>query len=370
MRRRILILGLGCTLLWGGSLLAQDREGLTLNPLADQPNTRVATRGANFLSIGIGARAQALGNSGTVMSEGVSALYWNTASIARHEGFSLGVTYAPLYGGDADIDHLFIGTTLPALGGVLGVSVIGLSSGDIPRTSERIISGDDPITGPFFDWSSSAIGLHYAGMVTDRLSLGAALKFISEGIDGATANWVGGDLSVYFVTGLYGTRLAASLLNIGTEANFKGDLVEQNLNAADEIYLTDRQIRVGASTRDMQLPTTFKFAVAWDLTGTPEAVLGTDPRHRATMVGELSDAIDDAIQPSLGLEYSYNSLFFVRGGKRWFNQNRSDWEFTDGLSFGGGLRVPVLGRHLAFDYAYTGLGLLNNVQVFTFEFGF
>lgn len=369
MRRKILILGLGGLLVCSGSLWAQERQGDQLQPLPDEANTRVATRAANFLSIGVGARAQALGGAGTVMSDGVHALYWNTASISRIEGFSAGMSYTPLYG-NSGIDHLFIGTTLPFLNGALGLSLISLTSGDIPRTSERIVSGTNPVLGPTFEWRSTAIGVHYAAMITDRMALGGAIKFISEGIDGAKADWVGGDLSVHFVTGLWGTTLAASLLNVGSESNFEGDLVEVNISAADEIFPTQEDVRVGASTRALQLPTVFHFAVKTDLTGTPDALFGTDPRHRFTAVGELADAIDDAIQPSFGFEYSYNNFVFARAGKRWFNHDRAGWETSDGLSFGGGVRVPVAGRHLAFDYAYTGFGLLDNVQVFSFEYGF
>ncbi len=367
MARKLFILALGGLFLWGGALQAQ-REGDELLPLPDEPNTRVGTRGANFLSIGVGARAQGLGGAGTVMSEGVSALYWNTASIALLEGFSAGVSYADLYA-NSGISHIFAGGTLPFLNGAIGVSFIALTSGDIPRTSEEIVSGDDPVRGPLFDWTSRSVGLHYAARVTDRLAVGGALKFISEGIEGAKANWVGGDLSVHFETGLWGTTLAGSLLHVGSEANFEGDLVEQNVTAADELFPTQRPIRVARKTQDLQLPTVFRFAVRTDLTGTPEALLSPDPRHRVAVVVELADAVDTDVQPIVGAEYSYRELVFLRAGKRWFNENRSDWGASDGLSVGGGLRVPFAGRHLAFDYAFTDMGILEHVQVFSFEFG-
>ena len=40
-----------------------------------------------------------------------------------------------------------------------------------------------------------------------------------------------------------------------------------------------------------------------------------------------------------------------------------------GLTGGFGLRLPVLGRNVRFDYSYETAGALQNIQIFSFEVG-
>ena len=86
---------------------------------------------------------------------------------------------------------------------------------------------------------------------------------------------------------------------------------------------------------------------------------------------DFYDSIDTALQPSVGIEYSYNELVYARVGKRFRNEtdDSSFRDFSDGLGVGGGLWVPVFGKRLGFDYAYTDMGLLESVQTFSFRLG-
>jgi hypothetical protein len=352
----------------GGSLRAQE-EGETIQPRPDIPTTRVGTRGASFLEIPVGARASALAGAGTVVSEGVHALYWNVAGTAELESFAFGVSYADLYGASG-IKQTFIAATLPLLGGNVGVSLNQLTSGDIPRTREEIPSGEDPTIGNVFDWTSSAAGLHYARMITDRLAVGATGKFIQEGIDDAKASWFAADVGLKFRTGLMATTVAAAVVNLGGRARMEGALAEEHVAASVEYFETDREIAIKKQTTDVSLPTLFRFGIQTDVTGTPEALLSGDPKHRVLALVDILDATDTDIEMTVAMEYSFNELFFARAGKRWFNEEFADRDFADGLSWGLGVRIPAFGRGLAFDYAYTDQGNLDNTQVFSFEFGF
>jgi hypothetical protein len=83
--------------------------------------------------------------------------------------------------------------------------------------------------------------------------------------------------------------------------------------------------------------------------------------------------VDLSVQAGLGAEYAFRNLVFVRGGKRFYNDDRAapghDGFLDHGLSGGFGLKLPVGGRSIRFDYSYTTVGDLNDVQVFSFDFG-
>jgi hypothetical protein len=362
-----LVLSLG----GGGELWAQNQADSALVTGPDDPVTRVANRGGNFLSIGVGARANALAGAGTTISEGAHALYWNPAGTAAIEGFDIAFSYSELYK-DSDIEHIFFGALIPFAGGNLGLSVNTLTSGDIPRTVEATPSGDNVGIGSSFSWTSTAAGLTYARLITDRLMFGATGKWVNEGIDGANANWFALDFGVKFNTGLWGTTVAARAANISHTARMSGSLIGQRRTAATEAFTeTERTIDFNLETTELRLPTLFAFGIRTDIMGTPEAIASPDPNHKLMVLLDVADATDTDIQALLGVEYSFREILWLRGGKKWANETFSDRSFEDGLSFGFGLRFGILGRHLGLDYAYTKLiDGLDRQQVFSVEWGF
>ncbi len=88
------------------------------------------------------------------------------------------------------------------------------------------------------------------------------------------------------------------------------------------------------------------------------------------MCGALTDGVDLPAQVAFGAEYSFSNVIFARVGKKFYNDDRSpDSDFQYGLSGGFGVRIPVMQRDLRFDYSYTSLGDLQNIQILSFEFG-
>ncbi len=360
----------GLLFAWTGAWAQNVGDGLEPEP--DQSTSRVATRGANFLEIPIGARAQALGGQGTALIGGVEAMAWNVAAVAEVEAFSVGWSYSELFD-EADITHTFFGGVFP-LGdaGGIGISIISLSSGDIIRTSEAFPEGGDPQFGETFNFTGFAGSIAYARQITDRLSVGGALKVVSEGIDNAKANWLGGDLGALFRTGLVGATIGATIQNIGGQARYTGAGIETIVGQATDAFPTGDNITIQFDTRELSLPTAFRFSVVFDVTGTPEAWFPDGgPDHNVRFVTGIFDSIDTAVEPSFGIEYGFKEFIFGRVGKRFFNEERTDGfrDFGDGFAFGGGLRVPVLNRYLGFDVAWTDMGLLDNIRTISIHFG-
>ncbi len=214
------------------------------------------------------------------------------------------------------------------------------------------------------------MGLSYARQITDRLNVGLTLKYARSGINDANANFFGGDAGVQFRTGLLGTTLAASLLNVGSDGSYEGPLIRSNIAAASELFPTDRTLSINLDTRGWDMPTTFTFSVLWDLVGSPEALLTPNPDHRLLLLTDAVDGIDTSLMGRFGLEYSYRGIFFVRGGKFFMNEDNAG-RFRDlahGLTGGLGVAIPVGDSRIMVDYAYQGWGELDNIQAFTVAF--
>lgn len=356
-------------LAWSAVLHAQGLPGSTLVPGDDDRTTRVGTRGANFLHIPVGARATSLAGASVASIEGPSALFWNAANVAGREQLSVFLSYTRLYG-NSGIRDVAGALSVPIGQGAIGVSVHQFSSGKMPYTTERAPQGNDPVLAGNFNWTGTAAALHYARNVTDRLTTAIGARYVQEGIELSHNSFIGFDVSTRFNTGLYGLTVAAGILNMGSTGSFSGPAVERAITQPRyNGQPTGRDVPIVFNTRDVQMPTSFNFGLLSQLYGDAEALFGQNPDHQFTVEAAFKDAIDTDLQTSIGVEYGFKESYFARVGKKFFNEQDSPWEFQDGFAFGGGLKLPFLGRRMTIDYGYMIMGELQNNQVLSFDIG-
>jgi hypothetical protein len=321
------------------------------------------------LHIGVGARGGAMAGSVVSSVAGPTAWFWNPSGAATSESFSLVAGRQDLYG-DLGLAQTYAAGSIPLLGGVVGLSLNTLSSGEILRTTETNPFGER-LGGSLFQWTSTAAGLGYAKRITDRLAVGAQIKYISEGITDANTKWMAFDVGTQFNTGLYGLMIGGSIQNVGGQSSATGALITRFISTADGSQLRENR-RVQFYTRATELPVEFRLSIAEDLLGSANSLLG-GAAGKQTLQAELAvtDATDQATQYALGVEYGYRNIVFARAGKRFYNDER--WRGGSagsyGMAGGFGLRLPVKGRGVRFDYSYQNTGALQNIQIFSFEVG-
>lgn len=345
---------------------AQGPGGILPTP-QDTPN-RQGTRGANFLHIGIGARAGGMGGAVASTIAGPSAWFWNPAGAAVSESFHAVAGRQELYG-ELGVGQTYAAASIPLLGGVVGVSLNTLNSGDIKRTTTLNPFGER-LGGNTFQWTSTVAGVGYSRRLTDRLSVGAQFKYISEGIPDAGTSWMAGDLGTQFNTGLYGIIVGGAIQNVGGTAKANGALLSQLVNSGDGTVFTETR-RVELFTRATEIPIVFRLSIGSDLLGSANSLLGgAGGPHTLTTELAVNDGTDFSTQAGVGVEYGYKGTVYARGGKRFYNDDRDRGGYGSiGMSGGFGVKFPLLGRPVRFDYSYEGAGALQNIQIFSFEVG-
>ena len=354
------------TVLLSANVRAQGPGGILPTP-QDTPN-RQGTRGANFLHIGIGARGGAMAGAVGSSVSGPTGWFWNPAGAATTESFAMAAGRQKLYD-ELGVEQTYAAGSIPLLGGVVGLHLNTLGSGPIKRTTELNPFGER-LGGNAFEWTSTVVGLGYAKRLTDRLSIGGQVKYISEGIPDASTHWTAFDIGTQFNTGLYGLVLAGAIQNVGGTARANGPLIQRLITTTDGSQLSESR-RVQFFTNNTELPVEFRLSLGADLLGSANSLLG-GAGGKNTLSAELSvtDATDYSTQYGVGLEYGYRNMLFVRGGKRMYNDGRDVGGVGQvGMAGGFGLRLPVFGRSVRFDYSYEGAGALQNIQIFSFEVG-
>ncbi len=307
--------------------------------------SKVGVTAANFLEIGVGARALGMGGAFVGTADDASALYWNVSGIARLLRPEVLLVHSEWI---ADMKFDFVGITIPLeTFGTLGASVTILSMDDmIVRTVERPEG-----TGEFFSAGDFSLALSYARNLTDRFSIGFTGRFIQQNIWKETAHAMALDVGTLFTTGLYGLRIGAVLTNFGSDMKMGGkDLLVYHDIDPNKLGNNDR-VFADLHTDSWPLPLTFQFGLAM------EPIKSED--HRLTLAIDALHPSDNTESINFGAEYAFHEMFIFRGGYR--NLFQRDTE--EGLTVGAGFAQRFLGNvKVCLDYAFANFGRLENTQ--------
>lgn len=291
-----------------------------------------------FLKIGVGARAVALGETFVAIANDASALYWNPAGLSQFSGHEVVFAHTEYV---VDIKHEF-------LGGVYHLSeydAVGLAFTSLHMEDMEITTETQPFgTGRYFSFGDIAVALSYSRKMTEQFSFGVTGRFVEETLDMLKMRGFMVDIGTYYLTGLGSARFAVVVTNFGGDVSPSGSL---------ETY-------DGTTVKSFQSfspPTLFKIGFAIE----PFEMEG----QRLTTSIELHHPNDNAENVHFGAEYAWNEMFFVRGGFRRTigesllgrdNRNAGD------VSFGVGVAAPMSIATISFDYAYAHFNLLGSVH--------
>jgi len=117
---------------------------------------KVGAAGAQFLKIGVGARANGMAGAYSALANDVTSMYWNPAGIADINGIAANISYTQWFAG---FSHNFAGLVLPVGDSYrFGISLTSFSSGEIPITTLEKAEG----TGASYSISDFALGASFA----------------------------------------------------------------------------------------------------------------------------------------------------------------------------------------------------------------
>jgi hypothetical protein len=311
--------------------------------------------GAAFLKVGVGARAVAVGSAATSLTGDVNQMFWNPAGIAlSNNQWQASFTYNRWI---ADINHsaAAVAHDFGSLGTIgIGFIAFGLSGIEADRdVVPSFLSGSfkpyDTNTSSTYDYLDLALQVSYARSFSDKLALGFTAKFISEGIDEETATSYAFDFGSTYKIGFRNATIGARINNLGKDLKF---------------------FDIGSP-----LPLYFSVGGSIDL-------LRND-QHMVMIMADATKPQDEDQLIFAGGEYSFKDLFSVRGGWKFnysgvddtkrneFDQREINAPRTEeGVTLGGGVKLPMGQRKLVLDYAFTEFGLLDNTHRFTLNVAF
>lgn len=300
------------------------------------------------LTIAPDARAGGMGDIGAATTPDVNSQYWNPSKYVFMESEAgLSLSYTPwLRSLVTDIDLIYMAgyyklSPRQALSGSLRY----FSLGDITIMDEM---GYEQNTARPLEM---AIDMAYSQLLSEKLSLSAALRFIYSDLNNGIPSTAGSEMYPGFsfaadVSGYYRTPINLTTgkgnLALGLNLSNLGSKITYDKNATNNFIPTN--LRLGGSF-DYDIDDFQRLSVSADvnklLVPTPNAE--TDFNTVSTLSGIFMSFADakggfseelQEIMWSVGAEYAYNKQFFVRAG--YFNENQYKGNrkyFTVGAGF-------------------------------------
>lgn len=316
--------------------------------ISAQKVTKTGTTAAKFLSIGIGARANAMGGAYSSLANDASAIYWNPAGIAYSEKYQAIFTYSSLFAG---INLNYFGIIIPGGGiGNFAASVTALNYGDIQVTTEDQPEG----TGETFSPGSYAFGISYAKFITEDFMVGATAKLVTENIYHSSATGFAVDIGTIFKTPFSGIRFASCITNFGTKMQMSGNDLLIRYDVDPQRAGSNNTVDANIATDKFDLPLRLQIGVSRDFMILDE--------HRFTLEVDGIVPNDNDQWVNVGGELSiFNDMLSLRGGYKMLFLKDSQ----EGLTLGAGFRYKRAGFiDIGVDYAYQKFQYLGNVHSF------
>ena len=313
--------------------------------------SKVGTTAANFLTIPVGPRASGMGGAFVAVADDATAAFWNPGGLSRVERNELTFAHATWLV-ETDLNWVSLVFKLGS-DNAIALAINQLDYGEEEITTVREQNG----TGAFWKAQDLSFGVSYARNLTDKFSIGATVKFISQTIWNESASAWAVDIGLLFSTPLDGLRLGMNISNFGTEMKLDGDdlLLPADIDPAHSG--NNETIAGKLETESWPIPLVFTVGLGYDVFRSGD--------WRWILAGDVLVPNNQTTYGNVGTEIVWNNIISARVGYTSLLRESSQ----EGLTAGVGLQYDFGGFFAKVDYSYTDFGIFNEISRFSISVG-
>lgn len=303
---------------------------------------RAGEAGASQLLINPWAASNGLGGSNSASVKGLEAQFLNIAGAAHTNQLNLIFCQTQwLRGSGTNISTFGLTTKMGEKSGVLALSIVSMSVGEIPVTTVNQPEGNGSVFAP----KLMNINVGYAKAFSASIFGGINLKIISESISNVKSTGVAIDAGIQYVTGRKeNIKFGVSLKNVGPNMSYSGD----GLSIRGFVNQQPNQMTLEQRSATLELPSLIKIGMAYDYYIDDNNII--TPSYTFTANSFTND------QHAVGVQYAWSKYLMLRAGYVYENGILDDSRVTalTGPTAGLSLLVPINreGGSISLDYAY------------------
>jgi len=308
---------------------------------------RAGEAGAYQLLINPWARSSGFMGLNSVHVYGVEAMRLNVGGLAKLNKTQVVLSHNFWWrGSDIGISAAGFGQKIGD-SGVMGVSIMSTTVGDIEITTENLPEG----TGATYSPSYFNMGLAYAHTFSNSISGGLTFRLVNESVSNVSASSVALDVGILYTAGSKDNfRFGIALRNVGAPMRYNGDGLSIALLEPDA---GGYSITVEQRTQKYELPTLLNIGLAYDF--------NFGEKNRLTLMSNFRSNSFTRDMIGLAAEFALFDIFMLRGGYRYedgmfdpFDEDGST-NIHNGYSGGFSVELPMgkeSGSKVGLDYCY------------------
>jgi hypothetical protein len=323
----------------------------------------VVTSAVPFLRISPDARAGGMGELGAATSPDANSQFYNLAKypFSTNKG-AVALTYTPWLK-DLGLNDVYLTT----LAGYYKLDELQTISGSLRYFSLGNIQFTDNLGNDLnsFRPREFAIDAGYSRKLSEKLSLGVALRYINSNLAGGAAvngvsykagQSVAGDIGLYYTTvneQETGWSFGAAFTNLGSKIGYTDDATQKDFIPANmslgavytKTFNEVNKVSFGVDVMKLMVPTPPSLG---DSAGLAEyrsqGVVSSWFTSFADAPGGFSEELQE-FYFALGGEYWYNNQFAFRAGYFYENQNKGNRQY---FSMGAGIKYNIFGLNFSY----------------------
>ncbi len=319
---------------------------------------RAGTAAAAQLRIPIGARYLGVGGSQIANVSGLDAIFWNPSGVDFNTNAANGMFSHRTYIADMNLNYVAVNGKFGDFGS-LGFSFKYLNIGEINVTTMDQPDGTGQVLKPNF----FVVGLTYSKTLTDRIAIGLNFNIINEGFGRIEASGFSFDVGLQY-RDLFDTKgldLGIVYKNLGGSMQYEGNATYVQ---ADDPTSSRGPTFYQISVAENPLPSELSIGLSYKA--------HFDEVNAITLSSAYFNNNYTFDDYKFGLEYSYNDMFFLRGGYLFSPQSTTETpNIFQNYTLGAGFNFKeITGLDLSVDYAFIPVDYFDSNHVFSLNVGF
>jgi hypothetical protein len=204
-------------------------------------------------------------------------------------------------------------------------------------------------------------GLSYSRLLTDNISVGLTVNYVTESLGKVDASGLAFDIGVIYenLADITGLSFGLAIKNLGPDMKYDGPGLLYESSVED--FNRPPQLSK-ADAAPFELPSQFEIGFAYKPS--------IDAYNNIVVSTSFQNNNFSGDEYKVGTEYNYDDTFFIRGGYSFAPDIQSD-QYLLGFTGGFGFKYQVEGgADLSFDYAYRDMEFFDASHIFSVSLGF